>query len=333
MSSQAQTEANRRNAQKSTGPKTPEGKAISSRNAITHGMLARIVPHDVPGFSQMLVGLYQSMKPQDELQRLLVDQIGVTALRLRRVLSAEQNFLHIRAGNWPVGPDNNSRVVHDFLEKETTMNIIRYETMLNRLMQRLLNNYRDIKTGEAWAQIRSGDCPYLSEKEVVHAEGNPPENPSAYRPEPEWMVSDLREEDARPHVKYDSRELSIQSSQSDYRERSKAAAEAARKEMDQAIREKQQREQVPESITPSPAHPLTPSELGPDQASICEVASHDDQSKIENRKSKITPRLGSFRKNGIVTSSRNKILIARTGSPRIRSGRNVAVTQQTLTAI
>ena len=41
MATEAQILANRRNAQKSTGPRTREGKAAVSQNAIKHGLLAR----------------------------------------------------------------------------------------------------------------------------------------------------------------------------------------------------------------------------------------------------------------------------------------------------
>jgi len=40
MASTKRNEANRRNAQKSTGPKTAEGKAVVSQNATRHGLLA-----------------------------------------------------------------------------------------------------------------------------------------------------------------------------------------------------------------------------------------------------------------------------------------------------
>jgi len=43
MTTEKQVQANHRNATKSTGPKSVEGKNLSSQNATTHGLLAKAV--------------------------------------------------------------------------------------------------------------------------------------------------------------------------------------------------------------------------------------------------------------------------------------------------
>jgi hypothetical protein len=48
MASERQFEANRKNAKRSTGPKTRAGKARSSRNALRHGLARTTIANEVP---------------------------------------------------------------------------------------------------------------------------------------------------------------------------------------------------------------------------------------------------------------------------------------------
>jgi hypothetical protein len=88
MTSEKKIEANRQNAQKSTGPRTPEGKATSSRNALRHGLLAQqvLVPgEDGEALRELAEGLRTELQPVGELENLLVEQIIATHWRLRRL--------------------------------------------------------------------------------------------------------------------------------------------------------------------------------------------------------------------------------------------------------
>src|SRR5271166_5179864 len=77
MATAAQIEANRRNAQKSTGPKTEKGKARAKLNAVTHGMTARTIipvlpqedPRELEDRTQQAI---TAMKPRNPLELDLV---------------------------------------------------------------------------------------------------------------------------------------------------------------------------------------------------------------------------------------------------------------------
>ena len=87
--------ANRANARKSTGPRTAEGKARASLNAITHGLFCKdlVLPgesRDV--FDFLRRGLIASLHPQDIAQMMLVDRIVSASWKLRRLQEAEAMF-------------------------------------------------------------------------------------------------------------------------------------------------------------------------------------------------------------------------------------------------
>jgi hypothetical protein len=97
MSTVAQTEANRANARKSTGPRTGEGKACSARNARSHGLTGRdlvILPGEEQEFDEMQTGLYEEMKPEGALEDELFKAIIHAAWNQRRCRRSEAGLQH-----------------------------------------------------------------------------------------------------------------------------------------------------------------------------------------------------------------------------------------------
>ena len=171
MATAAQIDANRKNAQLSTGPKTTTGKNTASRNAVRHGILASVIPASTPGFADLLLGLYRSLNPMDEPQRLLVDQIAVTAIRLSRVVACEQEWLE-RAPRTPEGNDPGAAVspMLAYLQSDAALIAMRYEAMLNRTMNRMLLQYKDMKADWDWNLARKGATPFLYQEPLPSEE-------------------------------------------------------------------------------------------------------------------------------------------------------------------
>ncbi len=82
MSTEAQIAANRANAEQSTGPKTEEGKAASSRNHFSHGLSYAngiffiLACESVEAYSILLANLHREHRPDTETERILVDRMA-----------------------------------------------------------------------------------------------------------------------------------------------------------------------------------------------------------------------------------------------------------------
>jgi ribosomal silencing factor RsfS len=95
MATLKQFEANRRNSQKSTGPKTPEGKAAVSMNALRHGLRARtvVLPGEDPTeFHQLCDDLQAEWTPQSRTEQFYVEQMAVSQWKLTRMEVVEVNI-------------------------------------------------------------------------------------------------------------------------------------------------------------------------------------------------------------------------------------------------
>src|SRR3954470_10857916 len=83
--SEARILANRKNAQKSTGPKTPEGKEKSRLNALKHGLCSSAVaPEDALAVRTRMDDYFGTLRPQNHFHCWLVTQIALLSLRIDR---------------------------------------------------------------------------------------------------------------------------------------------------------------------------------------------------------------------------------------------------------
>ncbi len=77
MTTQAKTQANRLNAQKSTGPKTPQGKTAVAQNALNHGLSARrdvVITENQTDFDLHRDALLAELAPQGPMESILADR-------------------------------------------------------------------------------------------------------------------------------------------------------------------------------------------------------------------------------------------------------------------
>ncbi len=95
MATVQQIEANRRNALKSTGPRTPEGKEAVRLNALRNGLRARtvVLPGEDPNeFQQLCDHLEAEWRPKSRTEQFYVEQMAVAQWKLTRMESAERSI-------------------------------------------------------------------------------------------------------------------------------------------------------------------------------------------------------------------------------------------------
>ena len=102
MTTSKQIKANTANAQQSTGPKSKEGKAIVSKNAIKHGIFTNELiisagdgKENIDNYNEILDNLASCLNPQNQMESLLVEKIAVDTWRLKRILRFETGTIRL----------------------------------------------------------------------------------------------------------------------------------------------------------------------------------------------------------------------------------------------
>ena len=95
MASKRQIAANRRNAKKSTGPKTPEGRSAVRLNGVKHGLQAEtlILPGEqLSDFTEVLQSFEAEHQPATPIAGVHVRELAMSAWRLNRLDSCEASL-------------------------------------------------------------------------------------------------------------------------------------------------------------------------------------------------------------------------------------------------
>jgi hypothetical protein len=99
MTSFRQFEANRRNAERSTGPKTEEGKRRSRRNALRHGLCAETVieiVEDVEDYKEFESAVIANYEAETAVERELALRLASLLWRIRRATSIDTDLMRLQ---------------------------------------------------------------------------------------------------------------------------------------------------------------------------------------------------------------------------------------------
>ena len=79
------------NNKNSNGPKTDEGKAISSRNSVTHGLTARrwLDANEQSLYDETIKNLIVDFDPQSSIEKILITKMAECLVRLMRIQKVE----------------------------------------------------------------------------------------------------------------------------------------------------------------------------------------------------------------------------------------------------
>jgi hypothetical protein len=150
--SAAHQTANAANAQFSTGPRTPEGKARSSANARKHGFTAAellIGPEDREEFDALLADYQSDVAPQGVIQQTLFDELVAAAWNLRRIRRMETELCAGAATYLDLLNDDDLQTKLDRLA--------RHKSRIERTFHRCLKELKALQTTQAIAALLPHD--------------------------------------------------------------------------------------------------------------------------------------------------------------------------------
>jgi hypothetical protein len=198
MATEKQFEANRLNAQKSTGPRTPEGRAAVRLNGVKHGLTAETIVlkgESEADFTNLLDSLEAEHDPVSPTEEALVVQLAMATWRLRRLYHQEAGFYTCQLQSLvgmqkDLNLDDAGRMGHAAAWSESTLTLFnRQEGRLERTFYRALHELQRLRK-ERQSNLASV-LPSTPEPENKEVSADPPHSPSVSAgAEPPTMPSD-----------------------------------------------------------------------------------------------------------------------------------------------
>lgn len=149
MTSQKQIEANRKNAEKSTGAKTEAGKNIVKLNAIKHGLLSSEVlleGENRQELDELAQKIRTELAPANQVEMILVERIIANTWRLKRAIKIETEMIQDGWKNNYLEKKTIGQIFnYDFSNDDAFGKFIRYETSIENGIYRALHKLHALK--------------------------------------------------------------------------------------------------------------------------------------------------------------------------------------------
>lgn len=146
MTTEKQIQANRANAQHSTGPRTEEGRSAVSQNALKHGIFSREIlleDESQSEFEELKKEFNNHFRPKGMLEKLLCERALAAAWRLSRVTKMESMLIDYTVKK---SYDNNGimEVLGGYGADKLSL-LSRYEISLEKILFRSISELRTLQ--------------------------------------------------------------------------------------------------------------------------------------------------------------------------------------------
>ncbi len=147
----SKSESARINGAKSRGPKTPEGKARSSQNAIKHGIFAQVIvlkTENADLFEELTQDFIRRFEPRDGVELAIVEQMIAATWRLSRCWEMQTQTMNLEMARDQDPDDENlkARSFHAAIGNSPSMQLLhRFENSYERIITRAVRTLANIR--------------------------------------------------------------------------------------------------------------------------------------------------------------------------------------------